>query len=146
MIAVRGANYSSGKPPTFYFCFSIAKSSSDRECWERVHWRGLRAKHRWEGFNAESPVCVACRHGPAERECNVCQDFLCKSCYNERYVLLHGNMTDAPAYPVRAVRACVEDFKWLAPVKSSRVGRCMNETVPLPTACFTYTRLVPLVY
>eukprot|EP00752_Nemacystus_decipiens_P001572 g1533.t1 len=55
------------------------------ECWESVHKRGVRACHRWEGFRAGSPACVACSRSPAERKCNTCNDLLCLACFNESH-------------------------------------------------------------
>lgn len=65
-----------------HHCFDKLSS----ECWESVHKRGVRKSHRWEGFRAGSPACVACRRSPAERKCNVCNDLLCVACFKERLV------------------------------------------------------------
>eukprot|EP00903_Cladosiphon_okamuranus_P016531 g15251.t1 len=55
------------------------------ECWESVHKRGVRACHRWEGFRAGSPACVACSRSPAERKCIPCNDLLCLPCFSESH-------------------------------------------------------------
>lgn len=69
---------------TWIFYLNMVFFCYNSECWESVHKRGVRASHRWEGFRAGSPACVACRRSPAERKCNVCNDLLCAPCYIER--------------------------------------------------------------
>ncbi|CAM9506452.1 unnamed protein product [Chrysoparadoxa australica] len=54
-------------------------------CWQLIHKRGQRAKHRWMGFQAGAEVCVCCAKHAAERRCGVCEDALCAGCFKETH-------------------------------------------------------------